>query len=121
MTASTLPFEEPSKRFRNGKLALNGISFAIEQGARACLLGPNGAGKSTSIRLLEGALQPTTGRVRLLGASVGEGSYLAARQRTGIVPQGPGMYTDVTTGEYLELAHDLYGHGSVSEMLALFD
>jgi ABC-2 type transport system ATP-binding protein len=110
-----------SKRYRKSSpLALDDVSFSIPVGARACLLGPNGAGKSTSIRLLEGAIRPTIGAVRLLGAAVDSSEYLAARRQTGIVPQGPGMYTDVTAGEYLALARDLYGRGSLSHMIDVF-
>src|SRR3954471_17432677 len=96
-----LAFDHVSKRYGGGTLALDDASWSIDLGARACLLGPNGAGKSTSIRLLEGALLPSSGQVTLLGATVAGPGYLEARQRTGIVPQGPGMYSDVTTGEYL--------------------
>src|SRR5215210_6612183 len=109
-----LRFEHVSKRYGSaGPLALDDVSFAVARGARTCLLGPNGAGKSTSIRLLEGALRPTTGEVRLLGADVATSAYLAARRRTGIVPQAPGMYADLTVHEYLGLARDLYGRGNV--------
>jgi ABC-2 type transport system ATP-binding protein len=108
---AALAFENVTKRFGRSVVALDGVSWSIDVGARACLLGPNGAGKSTSIRLLEGALQPTEGRVQLLGATVGSSGYLEARRRTGIVPQGPGMYGDLTVIEYLELARRLYGRG----------
>jgi ABC-2 type transport system ATP-binding protein len=107
--ATALAFRSVTKRFRNGRVALNDVSWSVEQGARACLLGPNGAGKSTSIRILEGALRPTAGSAELLGQPVGGPGYAAARLRTGIVPQGPGMYTDMTAGEYLTVAADLYG------------
>jgi len=118
-----LAFEGVSKRYRNGVLALDDVSWAIARGARACLLGPNGAGKSTTIRLLQGALQPTRGRVTLLGAAVNGPAYLAARRKTGIVPQEPGMYRDVTTGEYLALARRLYGRGpaDLARLVELFD
>jgi ABC-2 type transport system ATP-binding protein len=114
---AALAFENVTKRFGRSVVALDGVSWSIEVGARACLLGPNGAGKSTSIRLLEGALHPTAGRVELLGAEVGSSHYLEARRRTGIVPQGPGMYSDLSVIEYLELAHSLYGGGSLDRTI----
>ena len=120
MTDAALSFAEVTKRFRGGTVALDHVSWAIERGARACLLGPNGAGKSTSIRLLEGALQPTSGRVTLLGAHIGGRSYFEARRRTGIVPQGPGMYTDLTAREYLELSRRLFGRGELDRLIERF-
>ncbi len=119
--AEAIAFEGVTKRYPKGVLALDGATWSIHTGARACLLGPNGAGKSTSIRLLEGAIRPTAGRVRLLGCEVDGSAYAAVRRRTGIVPQGPGMYTDVTTGEYLELARQLYGRGDVERVVDAFD
>ncbi len=116
-----LAFERVSKRYRRGALALDRVSWSIAVGSRTCLLGPNGAGKSTAIRLLQGAIAPTAGRVSLLGAPVGGPGYLAARRRTGLVPQGPGMYSDVTTAEYLTLAQRLYGRGSVGRLTEVFD
>lgn len=113
---TAIAFQSVTKRYRNGRVALTGASWSIEEGSRVCLLGPNGAGKSTSIRLLEGALRPTAGSVELLGVPVGARGYAEARLRTGVVPQGPGMYPDLTAGEYLRLAADLYG---VSPMRAI--
>jgi ABC-2 type transport system ATP-binding protein len=113
---SALAFERVSKRYARGTLALDDVTWRVPLGARVCLLGPNGAGKSTSIRLLQGALTATSGRVMLLGVDVNGGDYLDARRRTGIVPQGPGMYTDISVAEYLELARQLYGRGDVARL-----
>jgi ABC-2 type transport system ATP-binding protein len=107
--AEALAFRSVTKRFRNGRVALVNATWAVARGSRTCLLGPNGAGKSTSIRILEGALRPTAGSAELLGEPIEGPGYVAARLRTGIVPQGPGMYADLTTGEYLRVAGDLYG------------
>lgn len=115
-----ISFEETSKRYRNGTLALSEVSWSIPVGARACLLGPNGSGKTTSIRLLEAALSPTTGWVSLLGTPVGGRGYAEARQRTGVVPQNAGMYADLSTFEYLDLARRLYGRGDVDRALETF-
>ena len=106
---TALSFQQVSKRFGKSTLALDQVSWSVAAGSRACLLGPNGAGKSTCIRLLQGAPRPNAGHVSLLGVTVNGPGYAEARRRTGIVPQGPGMYTDLTCGEYLELSQRLYG------------
>ncbi|MNI18657.1 Methionine import ATP-binding protein MetN 2 [compost metagenome] len=49
--------------------AVNDISFAIGQGEICGMLGPNGAGKSTAIKMLCGALYPTSGEIQVLGYS----------------------------------------------------
>jgi ABC-2 type transport system ATP-binding protein len=106
--STALAFQSVTKRFRNGRVALSDVSWSIARGAHVCLLGPNGAGKSTSIRILEDALRPSSGSAELLGEPVGGPGYAAARLRTGVVPQGPGMYADLTAGEYLRFVADLY-------------
>jgi ABC-2 type transport system ATP-binding protein len=117
---AALSFEHVSKRFRSSAPpALDDVSFSLAEGARTCLLGPNGAGKSTSIKLAQGALKPTAGRVTLLGAAVNDATYLGVRRRTGIVPQNPGLYNDVTASAYLGLARALYGTGSITRVVEL--
>jgi ABC-2 type transport system ATP-binding protein len=117
---TAMAFDGASKRYRNGTLALREVSWSIPVGARACLLGPNGSGKTTSIRLLQGALAPTTGWVSLLGEEVNGPHYGDARRQCGIVPQSAGMYADLTTTEYLELARRLYGRGDVATAIEAF-
>jgi ABC-2 type transport system ATP-binding protein len=120
MSEAALAFDGASKRYRSGTLALREVSWSIPVGARACLLGPNGSGKTTSIRLLQGALAPTAGRVALLGREVNAPGYSDARRRCGIVPQNAGMYADLTTGEYLELTRRLFGRGDTAAALDAF-
>ncbi|MEP6694268.1 MAG: ABC transporter ATP-binding protein [Chloroflexota bacterium] len=115
-----MSFDATTKRYRNGTLALRDVSWSIPVGARACLLGPNGSGKTTSIRLLEGALKPTSGMVRLLDREVNGSGYAEARMQTGVVPQMSGMYTDLTVAEYFELVRRLYGRGDVAGALEIF-
>jgi len=119
MTTPALAFQHVTKRFRNGRVALSDVTWSIAKGAHACLLGPNGAGKSTSVRILEGALRPTAGSAELLGEPVDGPGYAAARLRTGVVPQGPGMYPDLTAGEYLRIAAELY-EASPARAIATF-
>jgi ABC-2 type transport system ATP-binding protein len=107
--ATAIAFRSVTKRFSTGSLALADATFEVAEGAHACLFGPNGSGKTTAVRMLQGDLQPTGGSVLVLGVQVGSPSYRNARRRMGILPQVPGMYPDLTTGEYLALAARLYG------------
>lgn len=52
---------------RDGKAALEGITFRLEHGDLLAVVGPNGAGKTTLLRVLSGTLAPTTGEVRVVG------------------------------------------------------
>jgi len=49
------------------KVAVDGVSFAIEPGEVVGFLGPNGAGKTTTLKMLCGLLHPTRGRAGVLG------------------------------------------------------
>jgi ABC-2 type transport system ATP-binding protein len=48
-------------------VAVDGISFQVEQGEAFGILGPNGAGKTTTLEMVEGLRRPDIGEVRLLG------------------------------------------------------
>ncbi len=65
------------KRF-GGITATDHVSLQLARGARHALIGPNGAGKTTLINLLTGVLEPTAGRIHLLGEDI---SHMAPHQR----------------------------------------
>lgn len=69
-----------------GKLALDGVSFDVPQGAIFGLLGPNGAGKSTLINTLAGLVNKTSGSVEIWGFDIDRDRRNASRA-IGIVPQ----------------------------------
>ena len=68
------------KRF-GGITATDDVSLDIRRGARHALIGPNGAGKTTLINLLTGVLEPTAGRVELMGRDI---TALAPHRRVGL-------------------------------------
>lgn len=117
-----IPLEVSSvtKVYPGGVRALEQVSFRIQPGERACLLGPNGAGKTTLIRLLTGALRPSSGQVSLFGRGIEDADFLGAKRRVGIVPQSPGMYRDLTVDDYLQLVRDLYGGGDIPQVVEAF-
>jgi energy-coupling factor transport system ATP-binding protein len=66
--------------YPDGTPALDGIDLSIGQGERVAIIGPNGAGKSTLVRLWNGLLRPTSGRVLVDGRST-EGRHVAELAR----------------------------------------
>ncbi|MDR5709684.1 MAG: ABC transporter ATP-binding protein [Armatimonadota bacterium] len=88
--------------------AVDGVDLAVQRGEIFALVGPDGAGKTTLIRLLCGALEPTSGEIRVTGLDVmREGE--AVRGRIGYMPQQFSLYGDLTVLENLRLYGDLYG------------
>ncbi|WP_417277320.1 ABC transporter ATP-binding protein [Castellaniella sp.] len=68
MTAA-LQTQDLVRKF-GGFVVTDHVNLSVESGARHALIGPNGAGKTTLINLLTGYLEPTSGRVSLMGADV---------------------------------------------------
>ncbi len=67
--SALLELAEVSKRFR-GLLAVDGVSFAVPQGAIVGLIGPNGAGKTTIFNLIAGVFRPDGGRILFEGRDI---------------------------------------------------
>jgi ABC-2 type transport system ATP-binding protein/ribosome-dependent ATPase len=81
-------------------VAVQDVHLRVEAGEVVGLLGANGAGKTTLIRNLLGLLPPTVGDVRLFGRAPSR----ETRRRIGYVPQGLGLYDDLTPEENLAFA-----------------
>jgi ABC-2 type transport system ATP-binding protein len=91
--------EQVTRRF-GALLAVDRVSLQVGPGEVVGLLGANGAGKTTLIRMLLGLLPATDGVVRLFG----EAPSRRTRRRLGYVPQGLGLYDDLTVEENLRFA-----------------
>lgn len=71
MSESVLSAQALVMKF-GGITATNQVTLDLKKGARHALIGPNGAGKTTLINLLTGVLQPTSGRIVLMGQDITE-------------------------------------------------
>ncbi len=89
-------------------LAVDRISFSVNEGEIVGILGPNGAGKTTTIRMITGFLPPTSGRVTVAGRDIVENS-LVARRELGYLPENVALYTEMRVGEYLTYRARLFG------------
>jgi ABC-2 type transport system ATP-binding protein len=114
-----------TKRY-GARVAVDNISFSIEEGAIFGFIGPNGAGKTTTIRILTTLLAPTSGQV-CIGGHVISRQPMAVRRILGYVPDFFGVYNDMKVWEYLDFFSACYNippdqrPGLIQDLLALVD
>ena len=96
-----------TKRY-GSRLAVDDVSFTVEDGVIYGLLGPNGAGKSTIMNILTGYLAATEGQVTVAGHPLPEEAD-AAKACVGYLPEQPPLYPEMTVAEYLDFAAELKG------------
>ena len=89
-----------------GHLAVDAVSFTVEDGQIYGLLGPNGAGKSTIMNILTGYLSATSGQVTVAGHPLPEDAD-EAKACVGYLPEQPPLYPEMTVGEYLNFVAEL--------------
>ncbi len=90
------------------RVALSGVSFAVNEGEIFGLLGPNGGGKSTLFRILSTLMAPTQGKASICGHDVGREPG-AVRRRIGVVFQSQSLDKKLTVEENLRGQGHLHG------------
>ena len=87
-------------------IAVEDISFTINEGEIVGLLGPNGAGKSTTMNILTGYIEQTAGKVTIEGYNTLKKPKKAKKQ-IGYMPEGVPLYTDLTVKEFVTYMAEL--------------
>jgi ABC-2 type transport system ATP-binding protein len=90
-------------------LAVDHVSFTVEQGELVGFLGPNGAGKTTTLKMLSGLLHPSGGSARVLGFVPWERQDGYRRQFALLLGQKNQLWWDLPARESLELNGMIYG------------
>lgn len=84
---------------------LRGVDLTVPYGSLVALLGPNGGGKSTLLRVIAGQLAVTAGEVRVAGRPVnGTPPYELARRGVCLIPEGKGIFPNLSIRENLWMA-----------------
>jgi len=90
-------------RFRNGDVALDGISFSAQRGELICVMGASGCGKSTLLRTISGQFSPSQGEVVFNGKSL-YGEYESLKRYVAYIPQHDAFDEHLTIEENLDFA-----------------
>lgn len=94
-----------TKRYGNN-VALDNVSFTVEEGTIVGFLGPNGAGKSTTMNIITGYLSATSGSVSVMGKNILDDPN-GVKSLIGYLPEMPPLYLDMTVKEYLSFMYEL--------------
>jgi ABC-2 type transport system ATP-binding protein len=106
-------------------IAVNDLSLEVNSGEIFGFLGHNGAGKTTTVRLLNGLLEPTSGKASILGLDpMTQGPQL--RARTGVLTETPSLDDRLTAFENLAMFAAIYGlpksvaRARIADLLTIF-
>jgi len=90
------------------RVALTGVTLAVEEGETLAVFGSNGAGKTTLLRILATLLRPHRGVARVLGRELPKEGW-AVRGQVGFLGHEPLLYRDLTARENLRFHARLHG------------
>ncbi|EQD53187.1 ABC-type multidrug transport system, ATPase component [mine drainage metagenome] len=95
-------------RYYGTRAAIQDVSLTLGRGEILGFLGLNGAGKSTTLRILSGALAPSTGRIAIAGIDLLNAPE-EAKRKLGFLPEHPPLYPELTVDEYLRFCARIHG------------
>src|ERR1700704_613976 len=104
---ANISFENVTKRFTDGTIAVNSLNLKIDDGEFMVLVGPSGSGKSTALRMLAGLERVTGGELRIGGVDVAHTP--PQRRDVAMVFQSYALYPHMTVAENMAFALKLRG------------
>lgn len=100
---AAIAVENVSKRFGDGRPALDNVSLTVQKGELVAVVGPSGSGKTTLLRLINRLADPSTGTVRIGGVDAAHIDPVTLRRRIGYVFQEVGLFPHMTVSENISI------------------
>src|SRR5689334_8077291 len=102
-----IQLEHINKRYENTTV-VHDLSLEIKQGEIVGIIGHNGAGKSTTMKMIAGLVEPTSGKISVMGQDIQKGSNVKVKQKIGYLPEESPLYEAMTAEQYLLFFSELY-------------
>ncbi len=99
-------------------VAVDGLSFKVDDGEIFGIVGPNGAGKTTTLKMISTLIQPTEGKVIVAGFDTGR-DEIEVKKRLGFLPEESPLYENMTVEDYLIFFSELYGINNQDALLRI--
>ncbi len=107
--SAAIEFQNISFATPQGRLLLDGISLALEEGTTTAILGRSGSGKTTLLRTVNRMVEPTGGEVLVKGQSVRAADLISLRRGIGYVIQETGLFPHFTVERNVGLVLEAEG------------
>ncbi|MEA3573479.1 betaine/proline/choline family ABC transporter ATP-binding protein [Peribacillus frigoritolerans] len=102
-----LKIENVSKIYKGGKKAVKNISLDIKKGEFICFIGPSGCGKTTTMKMINRLIEPSEGKILIIGENIMEKDPVELRRQIGYVIQQIGLFPHMTILENITLVPKL--------------
>lgn len=102
-----IEFQNVSKIYKGGKIAVENVNISFEKGEFICFIGTSGSGKTTTMRMLNRMTDPTEGQILIDGKSIQEINPVELRRQIGYVIQSIGLMPHMTIRENITLVQKL--------------
>lgn len=106
MTAPIIKFEHVQKKFGHNEV-IPDLSFSIQKGEFVTVLGSSGSGKTTTLKMINGLLTPTKGKIEVNGRLLKDTNLVDLRRHTGYVVQSIGLFPHMTIGQNIAVTPNL--------------
>ena len=114
-----LLFDNLTKIYAGGKVAVDGLNLEVQSGDVFGFIGHNGAGKTTAIKCAVGLTNVTSGDVFVDGVSISK-NPIACKKLFAYVPDNPDVYEYLTGIQYLNFLADVYKVGKEDREKAIY-
>src|SRR5919107_1088996 len=104
-----ITFESVTKRFPDGTVAADNLSFEVPEGELVVLVGPSGCGKTTALRMVNRMIEPTEGSISVNGQDTASVSAPTLRRDIGYVIQQVGLFPHLTVADNVATVPSLIG------------